>query len=151
MLGRDSVIVFCMKVKIMRVDKNLPLPEYKTGGAVAFDFITRETTTIKSHEVGRIPSNVIIKVPTGYMLYIKDRSSTAVKKGLLITAGVIDQDFCGKDDEVILQFFNYTDHDVTIERGERIAQGIFVSVEVAEWIEVESVNDTNRGGFGTTG
>ena len=85
------------------------------------------------------------------MLYIKDRSSTAVKKGLLITAGVIDQDFCGKDDEVILQFFNYTDHDVTIERGERIAQGIFVSVEVAEWIEVESVNDTNRGGFGTTG
>ncbi len=135
----------------MRIDKNLPLPEYKTGGAVAFDFITRKTTTIKSHEMGRIPGNVIIKVPTGYMLYIKDRSSTAAKKGLLITAGVIDQDFCGKDDEVLLQFFNFTDQNVTIERGERIAQGIFVAVDVARWIEVESVNGTNRGGFGTTG
>lgn len=151
MLEQDGVIVFCMKVEIIRVDKNLPLPEYKTGGAVAFDFIVRETTTIKSHEVGRIPSNVIIKVPTGYMLYIKDRSSTAVKKGLLITAGVIDQDFCGKDDEVILQFFNFTDHDVTIGRGERIAQGIFVTIERAQWAEIEETNDDTRGGFGTTG
>lgn len=151
MLERDGVIVFCMKVEIMRVDKNLPLPEYKTGGAVAFDFITRETTTIKGHEVGRIPSNVIIKVPAGYMLYIKDRSSTAVKKGLLITAGVIDQDFCGKDDEVLLQFFNYTDHDITIERGERIAQGIFVTIERVQWAEIEETDNDTRGGFGTTG
>lgn len=85
------------------------------------------------------------------MLYIKDRSSTAVKKGLLITAGVIDQDFCGKDDEVLLQFFNYTDHDVTIERGERIAQGIFVAIERAQWAEVEETDDDTRGGFGTMG
>ena len=151
MLERDGVIVFCMKVEVMRVDKNLPLPEYKTEGSVAFDFVTRETTIIKSHDVGRIPGNVVIRVPTGYMLYIKDRSSTAAKKGLLITAGVIDQDYCGKDDEVLLQFFNYTDHDVTIERGERIAQGIFVSIEVAQWVEVGEITRDNRGGFGTTG
>lgn len=140
-----------MKVEIKRVDQGLPLPEYKTSGAVAFDFIVRETTVIKSHEVGRIPGNVIIKVPAGFMLYVKDRSSTAVKKGLLITAGVIDQDYCGKDDEILLQFYNYTDKDVTIERGERVAQGIFVAVETAEWIESKEMKSKNRGGFGSTG
>lgn len=140
-----------MKVLIKRVDKELPLPEYKTGGAVAFDLIVRETTTIKSHEVGRIPSNVIIKIPTGFMLYIKDRSSTAMKKGLLITAGIIDQDYCGDNDELLTQFYNFTDHDVTVERGDRVAQCIFVKIEIGDWEEVDNMNTNDRGGFGTTG
>ena len=140
-----------MQVIIKRVDKSLPLPEYKTGGAVAFDLITRETTIIKSHEVGRIPSNVIVKIPVGFMLYIKDRSSTAMKKGLLITAGIIDQDYCGDNDELLTQFYNFSDHDVTIERGERVAQGIFVKIEKGDWEEVESMDSSSRGGFGTTG
>ena len=140
-----------MQVIIKRVDKSLPLPEYKTGGAVAFDLITRETTIIKSHEVGRIPSNVIVKIPVGFMLYIKDRSSTAMKKGLLITAGIIDQDYCGDNDELLTQFYNFSDHDVTIERGERVAQGIFVKIERGDWEEVESMDSASRGGFGTTG
>ncbi|MDP1743543.1 MAG: dUTP diphosphatase [Candidatus Amesbacteria bacterium] len=140
-----------MRVKIKRVDKTLPLPEYKTGGAVAFDLVVRETTVIKSHEVGRIPSNIVVKIPEGYMLYIKDRSSTAMKKGLLITAGIIDQDYCGDNDELLVQFYNVSDYDVTIERGERVAQGVFVKIERGDWKEVDSMNSTSRGGFGTTG
>lgn len=140
-----------MKVFIKRVDKELPLPEHKTNGAVAFDLIVRETTIIKSHQVGRIPSNVIIKIPTGFMLYIRDRSSTAMKKGLLITAGIIDQDYCGDNDELLTQFYNFTDQDVTIERGERVAQGVFVKIEIGDWEEVENMNSNDRGGFGTTG
>jgi dUTP pyrophosphatase len=140
-----------MRVKIKRLDKDLPLPEYKTMGAVAFDLVVRETTVIKSHEVGRIPSNIVVKIPEGYMLYIKDRSSTAMKKGLLITAGIIDQDYCGDNDELLVQFYNVSDHDVTIERGERVAQGIFVKIEKGDWEEVDSMNSESRGGFGTTG
>jgi dUTP pyrophosphatase len=140
-----------MRVKIKRLDKDLPLPEYKTKGAVAFDLVVRETTVIKSHEVGRIPSNIVVKIPEGYMLYIMDRSSTAMKKGLLITAGIIDQDYCGDKDELLTQFYNFTDTDVTIERGERIAQGVFVKIEIGEWNEVDSMDSSSRGGFGTTG
>lgn len=139
-----------MHVAIKRVDATLPLPEYKTAGAVAFDFSARETTVIKSHEVGRIPGNLIIKVPHGFMLYVKDRSSTA-KKGLLITAGIIDEDYCGEGDEILLQFYNYTNSDVTVLRGERVAQGIFVAVARAEWREQETMDAPARGGFGTTG
>lgn len=140
-----------MRVVIKRIDKSLPLPEYKTNGAVAFDLIVRETTIIKSHEVGRIPSNVIVKIPEGFMLFIRDRSSTAMKKGLLITAGVIDQDYCGDNDELLTQFYNFSDHDVTIERGDRVAQGVFVKIEKGDWDEVENMDSANRGGFGTTG
>lgn len=139
-----------MKIKIKRIDKNLPLPEYKTSGAVAFDFIVRETT-VPSQTVVRIPSNLIIKVPEGFMLYVRDRSSTAMKKGLLVTAGIVDQDFCGENDEILLQFFNFTDHEVVVERGERIAQGIFVAVQKADWLEIEKMDSPTRGGFGTTG
>jgi dUTP pyrophosphatase len=144
-------ILTCMKVEMKRVDATLPLPKYETEGAVAFDFTVRETIIIQAHGIGRIPSNLIIKVPKGFMLYVRDRSSTAVKKGLLITAGIIDQDYCGEGDEILLQFYNYTDNDVTIARGERIAQGIFVAIERAEWSEVAKMDSKTRGGFGTTG
>lgn len=140
-----------MKVKIKRIDKSLPLPKYETPGAVAFDFIVRETTTIEPKSVGRIPSNTVVAVPEGYMLFIKDRSSTAKKKGLLMTAGFIDQDYCGDSDEILLQFYNPTDAPVVVEKGERVAQGVFLAVLKPEWEEVDAMNKADRGGFGSTG
>jgi len=140
-----------MKVAIKRVDKRMPMPEYQTGGAVAFDFYCRERTVIEANSVGRLPTNLIIRVPEGYVLLVKDRSSTAKKRGLLITAGVIDQDYCGDEDEILVQFFNPTSKKVVVEKGERLAQGMFVRIDKAEWEEKEKMADTSRGGFGTTG
>lgn len=140
-----------MQITIKRVDTSLPLPEYQTAGAVAFDLITRETTTIPARGIGRVPSNVVIKIPVGYMLLLKDRSSTSKKKGLFCTAGVIDQDYCGDNDEILVQYFNFTDNDVVVERGERLAQAIFIKIEKADWAEVTTMPAPNRGGFGTTG
>jgi len=140
-----------MIVRIKRIDKSLPLPKYETDGAVAFDFIARQMIVIEPKSVGRVPSNVVVEVPIGYMLYIKDRSSTAKNKGLLITAGVVDQDYCGENDEVLIQFFNPTDNRIIVERGERLAQGIFVAIGAGEWEEVDLMGKKDRGGFGTTG
>ena len=84
-----------LNLKVKRIDKTLPLPEYHTAGAVAFDFYTRIDMVIPPHSVARIPTNLVIKVPAGYMLYVKDRSSTAKKKSLIATAGIVDQDYCG--------------------------------------------------------
>ena len=141
-----------MKIKIKRVDKGLPLPEYQSKGAVAFDVLARETTVIEPNSIGRVPTNIIVEIPDGYMILLKDRSSTAKKKGLLCTPGFIDQDFCGPEDEILLQFFNFQKESVTIERGERLGQGAFVRVDIAEWDEVESMNkNETRGKFGSTG
>lgn len=140
-----------MKVNIKRIDKSLPLPEHHTSGAVAFDFVARESVTLAPQSVGLVPGNVVIKVPKGYMLFIKERSSTALRKGVFCTAGIVDQDYCGENDEIKLQVFNFKNEPVTIDRADRIAQGIFVKIETAEWNEVEKMSDVSRGGFGTTG
>lgn len=146
-----SIVKFFMKVKIKRIDKTLPLSEYKTPGAVAFDFVARETITVPPLSIGKIPGNVVVKTPPGFMLFIKDRSSTAPKKGVFCTAGIVDQDYCGDNDEIMIQVFNFRTEPAVIERGERIAQGIFVKIEKAEWQEVDEMNAKDRGGFGTTG
>ena len=141
-----------MKVRIKRIDKKLPLPEYHTKGAVAFDLLSRKTVEIPPQSIGRVPVNVIVEIPPGYMLLIKDRSSTARKKGLLCTIGFIDQDYCGEEDELLTQYFNFTNKAVIIDRGERLAQAAFVRIDQAEWEEVKTMkHNKTRGGFGSTG
>ncbi len=140
-----------MKIQIKRMDKTLPLPEYQTAGAVAFDLYSRIDMPIPPGEIRRIPTNIIVEIPKGFMLLIKDRSSLAKKKGLLCTTGYIDQDFCGETDEILLQVYNFSENPVRIDRGERLGQGAFVPIEIAQWEEVENMSKVSRGGFGTTG
>lgn len=142
-----------MPVDIRRIDESLPLPTYHTNGAAAFDLITRENTTIEPGKIGLVPSNVIVKVPEGYALLILPRSSLPRKKALVCphSLGLIDQDYHGEKDEIFVQVQNVSDAPVTIERGERIAQGLFVAIAKADWHEVGSHGAQTRGGFGSTG
>ncbi len=141
-----------MKVKIKRIDKSLPLPKYETGGSVGFDLLCRESAEIAPQEIALIPANIILETPPGYMLMICMRSSTPRKVGLMMAQGlgIIDNDYCGEEDELKIQVYNFTDEPVTIERGSRIAQAIFVRVDTAEWNEVDQMISTSRGGFGST-
>jgi dUTP pyrophosphatase len=142
-----------MKVKIKRIDKELPLPVYQTKGSVGCDLYARVETKIAPRSLGRIPSNVIIQTPPGYMFVVASRGSTPFKKGLLPPhgIGIGDQDFWGPNDEYDIAVYNFTDEEVVVERGERIAQGIFVPIEVAEWEEVGEITESDRGKFGSTG
>ena len=141
-----------MKVKIKRLDTDLPLPQYETSGSVGFDLLCRESVTIAPQTVALIPANVIVETPPGYMLMVTLRSSTPRKLGLLIPhgVGVIDLDYCGEGDEIQIQVYNFTGQSVAVERGDRIAQGIFVRVDTAEWSEVSGMGSETRGGFGST-
>lgn len=142
-----------MKVRIQRVDKILPLPKYETDGSVGFDFRAREDTIVPAKSVALIPGNAVVEVPRNFVLFVMLRSSTPRKKGLLMPhgVGVIDHDYCGPHDEIKIQVYNFTDQVVTISRGEKIAQGIFVHIDKAEWEEVERIREESRGGFGSTG
>lgn len=141
-----------MKVKIKRIDKDLPLPIYETSGSVGFDLLCRKEITIAPGKLALIPSNVIIQTPPGYMLMVTLRSSTPKRKGLFKPhgVGIIDQDYCGNNDEIMIQVYNFTKEYVTIKRGEKIGQGIFVRIDRFEWEEVNELNDKDRGGFGST-
>lgn len=142
-----------MKINIKRIDNTLPLPEYQTAGSVAFDLIAREDVLIKPFEVKLIPCNIIVKVPKGYMLMLASRSSTPLKKGLLIAngIGVIDQDYHGPEDEIKFQVLNFTKEDVLVKRGERLVQATFVPVQKVTFKEISKISNKSRGGFGSTG
>ena len=141
-----------MKVNIKRIDKTLPLPKYETAGSVGFDLICRESAQIAPQSIVLIPANVIVETPPGYMLMVCLRSSTPRKLGLMMAQGVgiVDNDYCGEEDELKIQVYNFTDEIVNVERGSRIAQGVFVRVDTPEWNEVEQMSNTSRGGFGST-
>lgn len=142
-----------MQVTIKRIDTTLPLPAYQTPGAAAFDIYSRVDMVIAPKSLAKIPTNLIIKIPPGYLLSIVTRSSTASKKGLCLLQGfgIIDQDYCGPTDEILYQVYNFTDQEVRVERGERVGQAAFLRVDQMEWNEVAEMTDPSRGGFGTTG
>ena len=140
------------KVKIKRIDKSLPLPIYETKGAVGFDLLAREDKLIHPASIVLIPANIIVQVPKGYALLLVSRSSTPRKYGLTKPhgIGVIDQDYCGPGDEIMIQIYNFTEEPVTVQRGQKIAQGLFVRTDRFDFEEVETVALETRGGFGST-
>lgn len=141
-----------MKVKIKRVDPGLPLPVYETAGSVGFDILAREDVAVAARSVGLIPGNIIVEVPSDYMLVVASRSSTPKKKGLLTPhgIGIIDHDYCGPEDEIKIQVYNFLETEVQIMRGEKIAQGVFVHIDKFAWEEVDEMKRESRGGFGST-
>ena len=141
-----------MKVEIFRIDKSLPLPKYETKGSFAFDFLARKEIVIQPHEIGFVSGNVIVKCPENLALLILPRSSTPRKKSLVFphSVGLIDQDYHGEKDEILIQVLNFSNEPVTVEKGERIAQGLFVKAEQVELDEVHTPGEISRGGFGST-
>jgi dUTP pyrophosphatase len=140
------------KLRIKRIDKSLSLPQYKTKGAVALDLSSRETVTILPKEIKYIPLNVIIENPEGGLILLAPRSSLH-KMGIMQAngIGIFDGDFCGDKDEYHFPAYNFTDKEVTLEKGTRIAQILALEFEPIEWEEVEEMNKESRGGFGSTG
>jgi dUTP pyrophosphatase len=143
-----------MKVFIKRINPTLPMPEYQTRGAAAFDIYAREEVEIQPGEIARIPSNLVVQTPKGYMLLLALRSGTPKKKpGLVVPhgIGIVDSDYRGPEDEVLVQVMNVGDTVIRIEKGERFAQGSFVKINQVNFRETRQITARTRGGFGSTG
>ncbi len=142
-----------MRVKIKLVDKTLPLPQYQTSGAVAFDLVLREDSIVEPQNYYLLPMNIIVEIPNGYMLSVVPRSSLIKKYSLICPHGfgVIDQDYHGPDDEIGLLVYNITGEKIYLKKGERLGQAMFIKIAQAEWEEMtEDIKSSSRGGFGST-
>ncbi|MBM3750145.1 MAG: dUTP diphosphatase [Acidimicrobiia bacterium] len=140
-------------MRIHRLDPAVPLPSYQTAGAAGFDLASNVEMTIAPGAIVLIPTGLVVEVPAGHFLGIFARSSTPLKRGLIVAngVGVLDSDYCGPADELKIQVMNVTERPVTVLKGERIAQGVvlpYVRVDIEEGTGATAVS---RGGFGSTG
>lgn len=142
-----------MNVRIRRIRADVPLPRYATDDAAAFDLAAAEERTVPPGGVALVPTGLVVEVPRGMFLGIFARSSTPLKKGLMVAngVGVVDPDYCGPADEIKIAVMNFTAAAVTVQRGDRIAQGMFLAVPRVSWEEAAELRDASRGGFGATG
>ena len=142
-------------LKIKKVRENAKIPTRATEGSAGMDLYAciDEPITLKKGDKAIIPTGIAIGLDDPHFAaFIYARSGLAIKHGigLLNSVGVIDSDYRG---EICVGIIKQTDPEYTIEPFERIAQMVIEPVELPEIIEVENLDDTDRGagGFGSTG
>ena len=143
------------ELMVKRLNKELPVPEYKSEGAVGLDLVSREDVVIPAMSFEIVPLNVVVKIPDGYVGLLFPRSSLFKKKRLLMTnsVGVIDKDYCGDEDEIkacMLYLGLGKENSQKIECGERVCQLLIMRADNFEIVEQDTMGES-RGGFGSTG
>ena len=142
-----------LTIRIRRLSASVVLPRYESDGAAAFDLAASEDIEIQPGEVALVPTGLVVEVPPGMFLAILARSSTPLKRGLMVAngVGVVDSDYCGAADEVKIAVLNFRTAAVQVRAGDRIAQGLILPAPRVEWEETSESAGTSRGGFGSTG
>ena len=137
-------------------DKDINIPKRKTMKSAAYDLEAAEEIVIPSFKIGQKPT----LIPTGLKAYMEDdemlmlfpRSSGPKKQGILFphSSGIIDADYYGNEDNdghILVQCINIKDEDVTIKKGEAVAQAIFQKFLITD---DDDATGTRKGGFGST-
>ena len=142
-----------LTIRIRRLHDSVALPRYESDGAAAFDLAASEDIEIPPGEVRLVPTGLVVEVPAGMFLAILARSSTPLKRGLMVAngVGVIDSDYCGATDEVKIAVVNFRSVPVQVKAGDRIAQGLVLPAPRVTWEETKEEARPSRGGFGSTG
>lgn len=134
--------------------ENLPLPAYATQDSAGVDLMAAIGSDLRLAPMQRmlVPTGIAIALPRGFEAQVRPRSGLALKSGITVlnTPGTIDADYRG---EIKVILINLGTEEVTISRGDRIAQMVIAPVSQVAWQQVETLDDTARGagGFGSTG
>jgi dUTP pyrophosphatase len=134
-------------------DKQVVFPEYGTPLSAGFDLAAVDHIFLQPDEAKPFRTGLVIQAPEDHMLLITPRSSTFKKWGVSLgnTIGIVDEDFCGPEDELRLYVHNVSPLAVQIPARTRIAQGIFVPITRADFEIVDGPIAKTRGGWGSTG
>lgn len=145
-------------IRVLRLPHgaDLPLPAYETAGAAGMDLRAALPTDapllLGPGERALIPTGLAIQLPEGFEAQVRPRSGLAVKHGVTVlnAPGTVDADYRG---EVKVPLINHGEAPFTVARGDRIAQMVVAPVTRAALVEVEFLDDSERGsgGFGSTG
>lgn len=142
-------------IKIQIINKGRqPLPAYATPQSAGMDLRANIEEPITLHPMERrlVPTGLYMALPAGFEAQIRPRSGLALKHGVTVlnTPGTVDADYRG---EIMVLLVNFSQEDFVINEGERIAQMVIAKHEQGEFVEVETLDETERGtgGYGHTG
>lgn len=147
-----------MKFERVSTYLDVNLPKRATKGAAGYDFECAKDTVCLPHSITLIPTGIKCKIDQGFYLQLALRSSTPRKKGLMLAngIGIIDEDYYGTDDQpednqghIMFQVYNFRHEPVTIQKHERIGQGVFLRYAITE--DDQAIGERNGMGFGSTG
>ena len=126
-------------------------PSYQTMGSVGADLTAAEDYSFAPGQVQLVKTGVVLKPPTGTFAMLVARSSL-FKRGLMLAngVGIIDPDYSGGEDEILAALMNIKDHEVEVQKGERIVQLVFLPYIKPMLVPMDEVGES-RGGFGSTG
>lgn len=150
----SPTVLAVVAVPIRRLDPDLPLPAYAKPGDAGCDLLAAETVTLAAAG-GRamVPTGIAVAIPPGYAGFVQPRSGLAWRHGVTCvnSPGLIDSGY--RDELRVLLLNTDPSESYEIQRGDRIAQLVIQRVEQAEWHEVETLDETERGlgGFGHSG
>ena len=142
-------------VRTKKLCENAVLPKYGTefaAGADLYACMDAEAVTLAPGETKLIRTGIALEIPAGYAGFVFARSGLASKRGLAPAnkVGVIDSDYRG---ELMVALHNHSGIPQSVENGERIAQMVILPYLAVDFIESDTLDDTERGagGFGSTG
>ena len=140
------------KIRFVKLCDSAHIPQKAHEDDAGFDLYASESFTLGAHRFGAVPTGIVIELPSGTEGQVRPRSGLAAKHGVTVlnAPGTIDAGYRG---EVKVILINHGDEDFEISPGMRIAQLVVSPVVPAEFIETDSLSDTDRGegGFGSTG
>ena len=140
-------------VSLKRLDPSVELPSYAYEGDAGLDLRSNIDIDLAPFERALIPTGLAIAIPDGFAGFVQPRSGLAIKRGFSIvnTPGLIDAHYRG---ELMIIGINLDSREsIHIDRGERIAQLVIQEVPTVSLVEVEELDETDRGscGFGSSG
>ena len=129
----------------------VPMPKRATAGSAGYDFVSPIDVTIPAGETALIPTGIRAEMEQGWVLMLFPRSSLGFKYSMRLanTVGVIDSDyaFAKNEGHIMVKLRNPLDTPVTIGKGDRFCQGVFLPYGTAEEEDDFAVR---TGGFGST-
>jgi dUTP pyrophosphatase len=141
------------EVLIQRLDPELPVPAYAHPGDAGADLVTTSDVTLKPGERALVGTGIAIALQDGYAAFVHPRSGLAAKHGVtLVNApGTVDAGYRGEIKVCLVNLDPAAE--VTLHRGDRIAQLVIQQVEKARFVEVTTLPGSARGegGHGSTG
>lgn len=138
------------KIKVLKIDEDVPLPNYAKSGDAGLDLYSAEEVMLRPRERYGVKTGIKMEIPQGYVGLIWDKSGVALNSGVKTMAGVVDSGYRGEVQAVLI---NLSDQDFHIKKYSKVAQMLVKKVEQADIEVVDCLSETDRGdgAFGSTG